>query len=181
MNIERYHMQEKIRTRLSDGVLKLNPDEADSVVIAGMGGTLVMKILEEGKKVLVDVKELVLQPQSDIDKVRKYLYENDYVITAEKMVCEEEKYYPMMHVQHGHMEELADIEWKYGACLLKEKNPVLGSFLKKEETTLTGVLQNLRQQPKERVKERILEIEALLALNRKAQKWMKTEEECEKA
>ncbi len=50
MNIERYHMQEKIRTRLSDGVLKLNPDEADSVVIAGMGGTLVMKILEEGKK-----------------------------------------------------------------------------------------------------------------------------------
>ena len=35
--------------------------------------------------------------------------------------------------------------------------------------------------PKERVKERILEIEALLALNRKAQKWMKTEEECEKA
>ena len=56
-----------------------------------------------------------------------------------------------------------------------------GSFLKKEETTLTGVLQNLRQQPKERVKERILEIEALLALNRKAQKWMKTEEECEKA
>ena len=56
MNIERYHMQEKIRTRLSDGVLKLNPDEADSVVIAGMGGTLVMKILEEGKKVLVDVK-----------------------------------------------------------------------------------------------------------------------------
>ena len=172
MNIERYHMQEKIRIRLSDGVLKLNPD---------MGGTLVMKILEEGKKVLVDVKELVLQPQSDIDKVRKYLYENDYVITAEKMVCEEEKYYPMMHVQHGHMEELADIEWKYGAFLLKEKNPVLGSFLKKEETTLTGVLQNLRQQPKERVKERILEIEALLALNRKAQKWMKTEEECEKA
>ena len=50
MNIERYHMQEKIRTRLSDGVLKLNPDEADSVVIAGMGGTPVMKILEEGKK-----------------------------------------------------------------------------------------------------------------------------------
>lgn len=38
----------------------------------------------------MDVKELVLQPQSDIDKVRKYLYENDYVITAEKMVCEEE-------------------------------------------------------------------------------------------
>ena len=124
MNIERYHMQEKIRIRLSDGVLKLNPDEADSVVIAGMGGTLVMKILEEGKKVLVDVKELVLQPQSDIDKVRKYLYENDYVITAEKMVCEEEKYYPMMHVQHGHRMEIRSFFIKRkesGSWLFSEK------------------------------------------------------------
>lgn len=179
MNIERYHMQEKIRTRLSDGVRKLNPDEADSVVIAGMGGTLVMKILEEGKEVLRSVKELVLQPQSDIDKVRKYLYENEYVITADKIVCEEEKYYPMMHVRHGHMEELEDIELKYGAFLLKEKNPVLKAFLKKEQSTLTGVLQNLKEQPEERVRERILEIEALLTLNQKAQQCMKTEEECE--
>ncbi len=96
-----------------------------------------------------------MQPQSDIDKVRKYLYENDYVITAEKMVCEEEKYYPMMHVQHGHMEELADIEWKYGAFFIKRKESGSWLFSEKEETTLTGVLQNLRQQPKERVKERI--------------------------
>ena len=180
-HIRMYGMEDYIQTRLSDGVAALKPGETDTILIAGMGGGLVIHILESGRVICEQAHGLVLQPQSDIDKVRKYLYENDYVITAEKMVCEEEKYYPMMHVQHGHMEELADIEWKYGAFLLKEKNPVLGSFLKKEETTLTGVLQNLRQQPKERVKERILEIESLLALNRKAQKWMKTEEECEKA
>ena len=128
----------------------------------------------------MDVKELVLQPQSDIDKVRKYLYENDYVITAEKMVCEEEKYYPMMHVQHGHMEELADIEWKYGAFFIKRKESGSWLFSEKRRDYADWCASEFKAAAKERVKERILEIEALLALNRKAQKWMKTEEECEK-
>ena len=174
-------LSDRIETRLSDGLAALQPGEADTILIAGMGGGLVMKILSEGAHALSGKEELILQPQSEIAQVRQYLRVHGMQIVEEDMILEDEKYYPMMHVQHGHMEELADIEWKYGAFLLKEKNPVLGSFLKKEETTLTGVLQNLRQQPKERVKERILEIEALLALNRKAQKWMKTEEECEKA
>ena len=43
-NIELHHLQERIQTRLSDGVQKLEKDEADSVVIAGMGGMLVRKI-----------------------------------------------------------------------------------------------------------------------------------------
>lgn len=53
MNIERYHMQEKIRTRLSDGVLKLNPDEADSVVIAGHGWNTRHENFRRRQKVLV--------------------------------------------------------------------------------------------------------------------------------
>ena len=65
--------------------------------------------------------------------------------------------------------------------LLKEKNPVLGSFLKKRRDHADWCASEFKAATKERVKERILEIEALLALNRKAQKWMKTEEECEKA
>ena len=78
-------------------------------------------------------------------------------------------------------DKLDEEDYIEDSYILEVSSPGLGRPLKKEETTLTGVLQNLRQQPKERVKERILEIEALLALNRKAQKWMKTEEECEKA
>lgn len=172
-NIELHHLQERIQTRLSDGVQKLEKDEADSVVIAGMGGMLVRKILEEGKEVLQSVKELILQPQSDIDIVRKYLQEQEYCITEEKMVCEEGKYYPMMHVIHGYMEPWSDIEWKYGAFLLKEKNPVLLSFLEKEEEALTKVICSLKQIPGERTKERILDLRSRLEENQRAQECLK--------
>lgn len=53
-----------------------------------------MKILEAGEKVLASVKELILQPQSEIDKVRSYLLTHGYVIAGEKMVYEDGKYYP---------------------------------------------------------------------------------------
>ena len=48
-NIRRHRLEEKIKTRLSDGVAELRPGEADSVVIAGMGGSLMVKILKERK------------------------------------------------------------------------------------------------------------------------------------
>ena len=65
-----------IETRLSDGLTALQAGEADTVLIAGMGGNLTKRILAEGKEVLETVKELVLQPQSEIWKVRRWLREN---------------------------------------------------------------------------------------------------------
>ena len=177
MNIERYHMQEKIRTRLSDGVLKLNPDEADSVVIAGMGGTLVMKILEEGKKVLVDVKELVLQPQSELPKVRRFLMENGYVTEREEMVMEEGKYYPMMRVHFdasavSHADsftEEQELEFRYGKQLLTEKHPVLLAYLRWEVQIQQDILTQLSGQPAtEQIAARIDDVKQILAQNARA-------------
>ena len=37
-NIRRYHVEEQITTRLSDGLRALSPDEAGDIVLAGMGG-----------------------------------------------------------------------------------------------------------------------------------------------
>ena len=177
MNIERYHMQEKIRTRLSDGVLKLNPDEADSVVIAGMGGTLVMKILEEGKKVLVDVKELVLQPQSELPKVRRFLMENGYVTEREEMVMEDGKYYPMMRVHFdasavSHADsftEEQELEFRYGKQLLTEKHPVLLAYLRWEVQIQQDILTQLSGQPAtEQIAARIDDVKQILAQNARA-------------
>jgi len=177
MNIERYHMQEKIRTRLSDGVLKLNPDEADSVVIAGMGGTLVMKILEEGKKVLVDVKELVLQPQSELPKVRRFLMENGYVTEREEMVMEDGKYYPMMRVHFdasavSHTDsftEEQELEFRYGKQLLTEKHPVLLAYLRWEAQIQQDILTQLSGQPAtEQIAARIDDVKQILAQNARA-------------
>ena len=81
----------------------------------------------------------------------------------------------MMHVIHGHMESCTDIEWKYGAFLLKERNPVLWDFLKKEAQSLTDVIHSLEQVSGERAKERLSEMKHRFKENQEAQKYMKQE------
>ena len=59
-------LEEYIQTRLSDGVQALKVQEADSILIAGMGGELVVHILGEGEEVSAAAAVLILQPQSEI-------------------------------------------------------------------------------------------------------------------
>lgn len=168
-------LEAEIETRLSNGFQALQPGEVQSAVIAGMGGGLVIRILTEGAEVVRKLEECILQPQSEIEKVRAFLLEKGYEFLEEDMVCEDGKYYPMMHVIHGHMESWTDIEWKYGAFLLKERNPVLWDFLKKEAQSLTDVIHSLEQVSGERAKERLSELKHRFKENQEAQKYMKQE------
>ena len=84
-----YGLEEYIDLRLSDGVKALKMGEADSILIAGMGGGLVMHILGDGKEVCHRAKELILQPQSELERVRAFLRENGYRILAEEILLEE--------------------------------------------------------------------------------------------
>lgn len=95
-HIEQWNLQNKIQTRLSDGVCNLEEGEAQAVVIAGMGGNLVIHILEDGMNKILQMEQCILQPQSEIEKVRRFLRENNLKIVAENMICEDGKYYPMM-------------------------------------------------------------------------------------
>lgn len=142
-NIRKYHLEEVIQTRLSDGAEKLLPKEADTVVIAGMGGALTIKILEESRDVLADVENFVLQPQSEISLVRKYLHANGFCICREDMVKDEGKYYPMMLARHGKQEPWSEQEYRFGKYLIQEKNACLQEFLKKEEQSCLRIIGGL--------------------------------------
>lgn len=172
-HIDRYGLKDYIETRLSDGVAALLPGEADTVLVAGMGGGLVMHILEEGKEVCMQAKELILQPQSELERVRAYLWSNGYVILEENMVLEDEKFYPMMRVVYENMIDTEKAEnllfCRYGKCLLEQKNEVLKQYLEREENLYAGILGNLTQTAvSEKTKERITEVEEVLRFNREA-------------
>lgn len=98
-NIEEYGQQDKITTRLSDGLKEVSQGEADTVVVAGMGGKLMIKILEEGNPKALGIRKGILQPQSEIPEFRKYLREKGYSITDEQIVLEDGKYYFPMKVR----------------------------------------------------------------------------------
>ena len=148
-----------IETRLSDGVGALKKDECDCVVVAGMGGALTIKIMEEGKDIFRSLKEFVLQPQSELQKVRAYLYQNEYSIVEENMVLDDGKFYPMFRVINGQSQEYHAIELCYGKLLLEQKNAVLKTFLQKEKAVKELILSNLEQSFGEHIEARRKEIQ----------------------
>ena len=159
-----YHIREsgfaeRIETRLSDGFAALDENEVETVIMAGMGGGLVIRILEGYPLVTDSIREFILQPQSEIAKVRKYLYENDFTVVREDMVEEDGKYYPMMKAVHGMSEAYTETEFRYGKLLLKNRHPVLRAFLEKEKKIKSQILQKLSIQSGLHVEERMVQLE----------------------
>ena len=113
-NIADYDMQEYIETRLSDGVSALQEGEVEGIVCAGMGGRLVISILEQGKELVGAMKQVILQPQSELAEVRRYLRKNGFLIDREECIYEDGKYYPMMRALPG---AFGRLEWQIGGNL----------------------------------------------------------------
>ena len=140
------------------------------MVIAGMGGSLIIRILTEGAEVLKEVSRLVLQPQSEIAKVRDFLQEQGYQIEKEHMVLDEGKYYQAMRVVHGRMEKLLPEEAKYGSFLLKENDSCLKEYLNREEQKFREILESLQDGGNEKTKKRMEELNVELLCRNTATK-----------
>lgn len=91
----------KIELRLSDGIEKLKPGEADIIVIAGMGGLLIESILKAHPEVLKEDTILILQPMLAQKELREYLYSSKNAVTDEYLAVEGEKVYNIIVARAG--------------------------------------------------------------------------------
>lgn len=160
-HIEEYGVGAYIETRLSDGLSALKKGEGDTLVIAGMGGPLMERILVQGKEIACSFKELILQPQSDIPHFRGFLLESGYEIISENMIFEDGKYYPMMKAVWKGLPQLpwTKEELYFGKFLLSRKNPVLKEHLKREKRIREEILKNLSNSSGEGGMRRMKEVE----------------------
>lgn len=160
-HIESYGYEHYIETRLSDGITALRAGEAEALICAGMGGRLMAKILDDGYEKIMLMKELILQPQSDLAFFREYLRSNRLTIIAEDMVKEDGKFYPMMKVVPASYAEIAGVAAEaeigipelgerqqaikdaYGPFLLAKKHPVLQEYLEVVKIRNEEILSNL--------------------------------------
>ena len=139
-----YYGVKNIELRLSNGLEKLKTDEADTVIIAGMGGELITDILEKGRRFFESKRKFILSPHTKIDEVRKFLLSNGFEITKEDMCIDEGKFYTVMEVKYTENKEMySEAELLYGKYLIENKHPVLLRFLKKEETKYISILSNI--------------------------------------
>lgn len=184
-HIARYGLEDRIETRLCDGASALRPGEADVVVIAGMGGELILHILEGGRHLWSSVERWILSPQSEAAKVRRYLKSRDFTITREDLVEEDGKYYPIIEAVHGEAsgipqdvsspdKVLEEACYLYGPRLIEQKHPVLLKLLGQEETQLTAILNQLKTQSTEKARMRSQELNRRLTCITRALKELKT-------
>ena len=153
-----------IETRLSDGLHELKRGEADTVLIAGMGGALMVRILSEGTEALKEVRELVLQPQSEIGDVRRWLGSHGWHIIKEDILLDEGKYYPMFKAVPGEAEDYTEAEYRFGKLEMQESPEVLADFLRKRLEVNRQIAAGLPENGEERIAARRAEVAAEIRL-----------------
>lgn len=130
-----------IELRLSNGTEKLKPGEVDTLLLSGMGGLLMESILGRDDEILSSVKELVLQPQSDITDLRQWLHMKGWQIVSEDIVYESGKFYPMMKLRQGPYRSYTVAEYHFGRLDIQRDLYVLEQYLEKQLKTQEEILE----------------------------------------
>ena len=138
-----------LETILGDGLTLVSERDADIVVIAGMGGYEIVKILEEAP---FRIRKCILVPHTHASVVRRYLKENDVAVLRDIMVSEGKHFYPVLLVDYRERWQGADNVYvgKEGAALeayIRQRLDKIESYLvhnddpllKEEKEILTNV------------------------------------------
>lgn len=154
-NIEAYGFEDRITAYLSDGILGLpDPEPPATLVIAGMGGPLILDILDKGRDRIGLFDEIIISPQSLIDYVRLGLPGLGLYITDESIVREGDRYYIVMKlgntpisydfsVPELNRSEMRYIIDKYGPVLIEKHTEVFRDYLVHEKDRLERIIRDL--------------------------------------
>ena len=165
-HIEENGLSDRIETRLSDGLAALKPGEANAIIIAGMGGMLMKKIIKEGLGTVYSAKELILAPQSDLKDFRAFLRAQTLGIVDEELVLEDGKYYWIFKcIPHrGSIPKNipAEVSERYGEILFERKSETLKKHLLEQRDKLTAIYEEMKDKivDTERMDSVLAELEA---------------------
>lgn len=133
-----FNAEGKIRFILTDGLHGIEENEADDIVIAGMGGELISRIIDECGWIKNSSKHLVLQPMTAVEDLRQYLSANGFEIEKEAVAAEknESKLYVVMSVFYRGKKETTDELINYVGRLADNKDEITEQYLKKKAESI---------------------------------------------
>ena len=144
-NAERYRVRHILETRLSDGLKSFSAGEAEEIVIAGMGGELILGIVEDAPWLRSTGYHIILQPMSMEAQLRRGLRRLGFEIVEEKAVEDAGRIYSVMSVEYTGIDaELSLTEEYMGKLKAGEKSALLyaeksvGRLRKKAEGLRAG-------------------------------------------
>lgn len=129
-NLERLGAQ-NVKLILCDGLAGVTRKDADTVIIAGMGGEVISGIISRAEFLRDDTVSLVLQPTTAAKELRQFLAQNGFVIERETALEENGKIYSIMCVRFsGASYDITDIQSLIG--ILTPNNDEAIAYIKKQ-------------------------------------------------
>ena len=144
-NAARFGVSGRMQFLLSDGLQDIPRDAADTIVMAGMGGDLIVRILQAAPWVCDARYTLILQPQSAGQALRQYLSEHGFAIDREALAQDGHFLYTVLRARKGAMPPLTPGQQYATPQLLQEGGALLPKYLARLESALTGTVQGLQK------------------------------------
>lgn len=140
-NINKYHLEDKIKVCLSNGLDNIN-DEIDTIIISGMGGHTIVDILTNNQEKLHTVNNIIIQSNNDIEYVRRKIVKLGYCINKEELILDKNIYYTIILFTKG-KKKYTNKEYYFGPILLKENSKIFIERKNKEYTKLLNIKNNI--------------------------------------
>lgn len=134
-----------IETRLGHGLDVIKHNEVDTIIISGMGGNTILNILKKNK--LKYIKKIVIQSNTDIPLIRKYINKLGYTIKNEQLIIDKNIYYIIITFTKG-KHKYTKKELYFGPILLKENNDL---FNEKKAIELNKLEEILKKIPSKKI------------------------------
>ena len=119
------------------------PNEVDIAIFCGMGGNLMVQLLQDCPEIVNSLKGLILQPQQGFTALRKYLYSIDWHIEDEAIAKEDGRIYQIIYAKPGKQALPTELELEIGPVLNRTRptlfKEMIAEFIAKANRSLNGM------------------------------------------
>jgi len=162
--LKKYMLEDRMELRLGSGLEPIGEIEADVIVMAGMGGILITRLIRESIDKARAASCLILQPMTNQELVRPFLWEQGFEIKDERLAREGDKLYQVILAYYTGK---ARAKWErineiIGEKLIENKDPLLKDWLKNHISKQRKVVQGLKKAEANTDSRQLLQEEKLL-------------------
>ena len=148
-NLIKYHVDDKITPLFSDGIKDITRD-VNTIVIAGMGGQTIVKILKAHPEKMVRVQTIIIDAHTAVPFARKEICQMGFAIADEKIVKEDDIFYEIIKFVKADKAIISDEDLEFGPILRHEKS---ATFKEKYQSRINEINMILSKEelPKSRI------------------------------
>ena len=145
-NVQKHGVQNIVEVRQSDGLDKFDVNETGTLCIAGMGGELMASILSKNFELACSFNEIILQPMTQIEYLKSYLYNNGFGLLDDVLVREGEKIYNVFKVKYvAANKSFSEVELIVSDFLIRKRDPLLYEYTSKLIKRYKNILKGLNK------------------------------------